>query len=70
MNYVVESTQGLKQGDEFMILDIQPGDEFSIPVKTQVVFSNTGKVAAKSVVDVEVLVDGKKVELFKSLDNH
>ncbi|MFA5858249.1 MAG: hypothetical protein WC955_04210 [Elusimicrobiota bacterium] len=61
MDYKVEDTNGLKQGDRFEILDLQPGDEFVIPVKTSVVFKDKDNIGIYSTTKVNILINSKVV---------
>jgi len=59
MGCEVESTRGMAAGDEFAVLDVQPGDTFRIPTMAYVGCEPGGGVTGWATTEVAVLRDGR-----------
>lgn len=61
MRYEVESTEGMTQGDEFIICDVQAGDTFRIPTMAYVEGEADGSFSGTATTEVTVRRAGTEV---------
>ncbi|MBM3497429.1 MAG: hypothetical protein FJX74_02055, partial [Armatimonadetes bacterium] len=61
MDYEVQSTDGMAAGDEFVILDVQPGDAFRIPTLAYVQWDGGEAFKGRATTTVDILRDVQRL---------